>query len=83
MLQRWSRAAGRDKVQVETWMPSQQGPQVGVLVRRVIVVDQVQIELRRLLVDPLQELKPLLTASSFQAHSDHAAFEQFELAHPM
>ena len=53
--------AGGNEVHVEPRMPLQPPLDLGMLVRGVVVHDQVQVQVRRrLFVDQLQELDPLL-----------------------
>ena len=68
------RGGGRREVQMEPLMALEPRPHLGVLVRGVVVGDQVHIKmLRRLGINPAQELEPLLVAMSRHALADHPA----------
>jgi hypothetical protein len=65
------RATGRDEVEVEAWMALEPSPHLGVLVGRVVVEDQVKVDIGRGLgVDEIEELDPLLMPVAGHAESD-------------
>ena len=62
---------------VEPGMPGEPGPHFGVLVGRIVVGDEMQVEMRRrLLIDQLEELEPFLVSMALEAPSDQSAFCQ-------
>jgi hypothetical protein len=62
----------RGEVHVEPPMPLEPLPNLGVLVGGVVVGNQMHVEvLRRLGIDPTQELEPLLMPVSGNALADH------------
>lgn len=62
-------------------MACQRRADLSVLVRSVVVHDQVQVQFgRRLGVDVLQELQPFLVPMPLLAKSDDAALQQFQRA---
>ena len=65
---------GRGEVHMEARMALQPGLDLGMLVGGVVVGDQVHVEvLRRLGIDPAQELEPFLMAMARHALADHLA----------
>ena len=65
------RTAGRDKVQMKTKMFLQPLADAGVLVSRIIVEDQMQVQVRRRFgIDLLQELQPFLMTMTQLAFAD-------------
>jgi hypothetical protein len=72
---------GRGEVHVEPLVPLQSHLHLGVLVGGIVVGDQVHVEvLRRLGIDPTQELQPLLMPVSRHALADYLAGGHVESA---
>lgn len=70
------RTRRRDEVQMDAWMPPYPPAHGGVLVRRVIVQDQMQIESGgRLRIDLLEEPEKLLVAMARHAVADDRSIE--------
>ena len=73
------RTAGRREVHVEARMPRQPAPDLGVLVRRGVIDDEVQVLVGwRDVIDDAQEFQPLLVPVSVIAHADDRAIERVE-----
>lgn len=71
--------AGRgDEVHVEPGMPREPSSDPRMLVGRIVVDDQVQIEMGRcLLIDQLEELEPLPVSVTFETPADESALGDF------
>src|SRR5262245_16956048 len=73
------RTAGRDEVNVESLVSLQPTLDLRMLVRGVVVDDEVQIEVwRRFRIDLLEEPDPLLVSMSRQTLGDDPALRQFD-----
>ena len=70
------RAGSRDKVQMETRMPSQPGYDTRMFMSAVIVHDQMQVQPRRgVRIDALEETDKFLMSMARHAIADHFAVE--------
>src|SRR5215210_8034792 len=70
------RTAGRREVDMETRMTRQPAAHLGMLVRRGVIDDEVQVLVGgRDIVDNSQKLQPFLVAVSVVAHADHRAIQ--------
>ena len=68
------RSAGRSEMQVEAWMLGQPRFDLGVLMRRVVIQDQMQLSIwLRLPIDELEKLQPFLMPVSRLALADDLA----------
>jgi len=70
-------AAGRDKMQVETRVTRQPSLYIRVFVGGVVVEDEMEI-LRRLRIDLLEELDPLLMSMPRPTGGDHLALDHLD-----
>ena len=69
---------GRDEVQDKTSVSAQPALHSGMFVGRVVIDDQMQVQLRRCLgIDLFQELQPLLMPVSWLAFCDDPSLGQF------
>ena len=73
------RTGGRREVQVKLWMSFEPRLDIGVFMRRVVVEDQMQIEVRRSLgINVLQKRQPCMMPLSWQTVGDDFSLRQFQ-----